>query len=397
MKQQVPKPMREVLLRQKPADEHPSADLLNAYVEQALPTAEKNRVIAHLSACEECREVVFLAGSAVGESTSPTAAAASASALSRRPRMMGWKWVVPAAALVVVVSGAVVERERIAMMLQPDSHTVAMESRTAVPAPSVPSPQETARVPAQGTVARVSPPASRLPDDAIALESGKNVNTAKPATKAQAAASERAAHSLKKSEESQIAKVASMPGAGISALQQSEAQKPAAAGSKRFDEVTTSAPLVAMNADVGSSTPAASPMSSAFAAKAADSSIQLDLSSHARQGIAGTTKWRISSDGHLEHSLSPGVWTRVLAAQPVTFRTVAVIGVNVWAGGSEGALFHSTDAGVHFHKVVLTDDGHSELGNIVSIRFDSVEQGALTSDAGTSWTTTDGGQSWTKQ
>ena len=42
------------------AQAHPDADTLTAYVEQSLPTAERQTVVAHLAVCEPCREVVAL-------------------------------------------------------------------------------------------------------------------------------------------------------------------------------------------------------------------------------------------------------------------------------------------------------------------------------------------------
>jgi hypothetical protein len=42
------------------AQTHPDADTLTAYMEQSLPPAESKTVIAHLSVCEPCREVVAL-------------------------------------------------------------------------------------------------------------------------------------------------------------------------------------------------------------------------------------------------------------------------------------------------------------------------------------------------
>ena len=42
------------------APAHPDADTITAYVEQSLPTAERQTVLAHLAVCEPCREVVAL-------------------------------------------------------------------------------------------------------------------------------------------------------------------------------------------------------------------------------------------------------------------------------------------------------------------------------------------------
>ncbi len=58
---EIPKSARELLARQTAPEVHPSPDLLNAYVEQALSGAEKDNVTEHLAACADCRDVVFLA------------------------------------------------------------------------------------------------------------------------------------------------------------------------------------------------------------------------------------------------------------------------------------------------------------------------------------------------
>ena len=54
------------LLRQRLAETqngnpmHPDADTITAYVEQSLPTAERQTVVAHLASCEPCREIAAL-------------------------------------------------------------------------------------------------------------------------------------------------------------------------------------------------------------------------------------------------------------------------------------------------------------------------------------------------
>ena len=82
-----------------------------------------------------------------------------------------------------------------------------------------------------------------------------------------------------------------------------------------------------------------------------------------------------------------------MAAEPVTFHVVATVGNSVWAGGSDGALFHSNDAGKHWDRVSLAD----EQGAITSIHFSTAPQGILSSNSGATWTTTDGGHTWSKQ
>lgn len=67
MNQGLPKPLQEALARQRAGDDHPSPDLLTAFVERSLPHRESQRITDHLAKCADCREVVFLASSAVEE------------------------------------------------------------------------------------------------------------------------------------------------------------------------------------------------------------------------------------------------------------------------------------------------------------------------------------------
>ena len=67
------------LLRQRlavtntgPAQAHPDADTLTAYTEQSLPASERQTVVAHLSICGPCREVVTLSQMPVPESAGRT-------------------------------------------------------------------------------------------------------------------------------------------------------------------------------------------------------------------------------------------------------------------------------------------------------------------------------------
>jgi photosystem II stability/assembly factor-like uncharacterized protein len=111
------------------------------------------------------------------------------------------------------------------------------------------------------------------------------------------------------------------------------------------------------------------------------------------QRHAARRSWRITSDGHVEHSTPQGTWTPAPGLQAPVFRVVATVGNNVWAGGGNGTLFHSSDNGETWTKVAV---GQSEDEAIVLIHFDTAQQGSVTSDSGATWTTVDGGQSWTK-
>jgi photosystem II stability/assembly factor-like uncharacterized protein len=114
----------------------------------------------------------------------------------------------------------------------------------------------------------------------------------------------------------------------------------------------------------------------------------------AMRAVSGLgSRWRISSVGHLERSTSAGSWTRMLADQPIVFHVVSVVGINVWAGGSGGALFHSSDSGQTWSKQPLA----AETSTIVSIHFSDATHGVVTTDGGTRWDTSDGGVTWLKE
>jgi photosystem II stability/assembly factor-like uncharacterized protein len=106
--------------------------------------------------------------------------------------------------------------------------------------------------------------------------------------------------------------------------------------------------------------------------------------------------WRITADGHLEHSTAEG-WTRVLSDQSAIFHVVSVVGNHVWVGGSGGALFHSHDEGQNWEQVALTTLSGRETATIVSIQFDDAQHGIVTTDSGARCSTNDGGGSWSCQ
>ncbi|RSL15613.1 hypothetical protein EDE15_1104 [Edaphobacter aggregans] len=73
--------------------QHPDADQLNSFVENALPLHEHQQTLAHLAICATCREIVYLSKlSDLGEF------AASQASVKRKPWFSGWQLAWPAAA-----------------------------------------------------------------------------------------------------------------------------------------------------------------------------------------------------------------------------------------------------------------------------------------------------------
>jgi photosystem II stability/assembly factor-like uncharacterized protein len=106
--------------------------------------------------------------------------------------------------------------------------------------------------------------------------------------------------------------------------------------------------------------------------------------------------WRITDGGQVQQQIGTGNWTRVLADQPVSFHTLAVVGDQVWAGGTGGALFRSSDGGQHWSKIALTSGGKTEQDTVTSVRFDNASKGKVILESGATWSTSDGGQTWTR-
>ena len=70
-------------------DVHPDAEVLNGFLENALPQAERAGVLAHLGGCGRCREIVYLAQDAMPAAEAP----ATAPAMERRIVDGGRAWI----------------------------------------------------------------------------------------------------------------------------------------------------------------------------------------------------------------------------------------------------------------------------------------------------------------
>jgi len=79
------------------------------------------------------------------------------------------------------------------------------------------------------------------------------------------------------------------------------------------------------------------------------------------------------------------------------FRAVAANGADVWAGGSNGFLLHSVDAGGHWMRVVPSSSSTSLTGDILAVEFSDLQHGKITTSAHEVWTTGDNGRTWQEQ
>lgn len=85
------------------------------------------------------------------------------------------------------------------------------------------------------------------------------------------------------------------------------------------------------------------------------------------------------------------------AAAPLTFRAVTANGPEVWAGGSRSALFHSSDGGGHWTRVLPSSGSTVLTGDVIGLEFTDLQHGTAMTSTSEVWTTQDSGQTWQKQ
>ena len=111
-----------------------------------------------------------------------------------------------------------------------------------------------------------------------------------------------------------------------------------------------------------------------------------------------TPRWTLSAEGTLERSLDSGrSWQTIPIAKRITFRALAATGLEIWVGGSAGALYHSSDAGQHWRQVQPTVDSESLSDDIIGVVFTDTQHGKLTTSNDETWTTQDSGKTWDKR
>ena len=107
--------------------------------------------------------------------------------------------------------------------------------------------------------------------------------------------------------------------------------------------------------------------------------------------------WTVSPDGAVQRSFDSGkTWQTIPVAGNVVFRALAANDADVWAGGSAGALYHSSDAGEHWSQIKPVADGKPLTADILTVQFGDAQHGSLTTADHETWTTTDAGETWHK-
>jgi len=435
MMEQLPKIVRD-RWQAGQAGEHPNSDLLTAFVEQSLTERERTQILEHLSRCRECRDVVSLAAPepALCSKTQP---ARPVSSWLRWPVL---RWSALAACVVVVSAVGWLYRERIShppMQASTNERIVPLSNlpKRAEAEKSAASAKET---PETSTGSRDAVRAAAPRDKALAASRSYNEaepteEPAKPAPAASPAVqargnrfalnveSNKVTDVPRPSEKRQAAPAAAYQGTPIGGGPIAAA-KAATGDMVAKDERAKSDQIVAEVVAVAPEMPGREVKSAKRKAgeggvqklpKQVDSDVTETQTAFATEPLASTaastnapgllrdlksTRWSLSDDGLPQRSFNAGnTWEKVQVDHTTGFRALSAQGFEVWVGGRNGVLYHSTDLGMHWTRVTPMIEGAALSADIVRIEFSDSLHGKLTTAENQTVVTSDGAKSWQKQ
>ena len=319
-------------LKAQPAGAHPDPELLAAFAENSLSGRDREGMLNHLSACTDCREVLYLALPDPAEAQQVLAPSSV-----RQPRL-ALRWATLAASVVIVGSVLVTNRGMFTRHASvPPAGEFGQQKVAELKTP--PGVDQIAETPAIKATAKVRPPAKHM--------------TAKPQA------------SMQFDQSGQV-HFTTTPSA-------SEAPQSA-------DQLAQSA--AAPSSTTGANEAVAARSSNAIGAAVSKTSSPLSSSS--------SSSWSLSADGQVQRSFDSGkTWQIVPVAGGIQFRAISSIGDDVWAGGADGTLYHSADAGRSWTRAES-----AFTGDVTHIEFSDAQNGLVSTADGEVWSTSDGGQSW---
>lgn len=388
---EVPRIVRERLRGQIASGDHPDANLLSAFAERTLTEPERAQILDHLSRCADCREMVALSAPSQVEEEQLVAVAAPAGASVAATRswwrspVVHWS-ALTAAALVVLI--AVGERMRLRQEYSASAPAVARYETPREPASTPAQPQAQKESQKATETARAPRPAEALSGQRAAGTGGARIASNGPVVESSAAAPAAPPPPPPEAKKLQSS-AATDSGEGqpydkLRKFDQPQLKALPAPSSKTAPGAARSAGVVA-----GGPLPAPSSQSTMVSQFAAGSVV--------RRAYVGP-RWSVSDAGVVQRSFDSGrSWKEVAVAEGVSFRAVAVVVNDVWAGGSAGALFHSTDGGDHWARVPVQASDRALSGDIVRIEFAEARNVVVITSTGETWTTSDAGATWRQQ
>ena len=118
-----------------------------------------------------------------------------------------------------------------------------------------------------------------------------------------------------------------------------------------------------------------------------------------RYDAAGATSLEVAAPSRAKEAKEKDATKALKKGQPrpQLFRTVVASGSEVWAGGGSGLLYHSSDAGTHWTRIIPSTGGTFLTGDILSMDFPNPQHGRISTSTGETWSTSDNGQTWQKE
>jgi hypothetical protein len=342
---------------------HPEPNLLSAFADNALTKPERRDVIEHLSLCADCRRVVALA---VPQPEMVVPVAASSHGWLPWPVL---RWAsLGACGVIVAMAVMLVHPRQGTDSLIATSRTGAATELKSAPAVSNPAaeqgPSATSIEPHHSGSGSVAP--------------GKSLFSAAPSQPSATTAPVQ----LAKNNSREIAKFPNQP-----LTNSTETADPLANAEL--------AELMPGRAKDALQEPGDGMVASGAALEGQPESATSDEAEFTTDLVP---RWALSADGTLERSLDSGRnWKTITVSNRTIFRALAANGLDIWVGGSGGALYHSSDAGEHWLRVQPQANGESLSTDIIGVEFPDAQDGKVTTSSQGIWTTTDAGQSWQKQ
>ena len=439
---ELPKIVRQRLQQaDTPSVPHPDANVLTAFAESSLLPAERTSVLDHLSQCAECREVLAMALPAMeaGQAVFP---------VSRRSRR-SWptlRWAFVSAGIVALSVFGFVQyghRDDSLKVAKNSPPPAAIHGDQSMAAPAIRDERSEDEERSQPSAAVSATPEKDRHEPPHETELAKDFSA--PAVRGSLAHGPRQTNQFQQ----QNANTLQTPARAQNAPEiKQELRPPTATGGSGASEMvevqSESAQLdvqsQATDSVVAANKPSPQPLSpnasdaevsrakSAPAAPPAQATPSaLEMQGRTFQALSlMTPAWTVNS-GRLQRSLDQGqTWQDVnvmasaatganmelaiasnkagktrkdkkaISTAPV-FRAVAANGADVWAGGTAASLYHSSDAGAHWARVVPSSESATLSGDILSLEFADAGNGRISTSTGEVWTTADSGQSWKKQ
>jgi hypothetical protein len=418
--------------------DHPDADLLTAFAEQALPEPERSRVLTHLSRCADCRDVVALAVPPVTDSVLDTTHPAP---------WFQWRvlrWGAAVACVVIVGSAVLLKREAMA----PKSASIAVVretqqaeqlayersdrradvSSTPPMKESIPSAmraeadKDAGQLRDRALKAAVSP---KLPAAPQAHQQAPSVLDEKKQVVSGAVGASAASGGYAVGMKTRDA--AAWDGAPVQIVAETKKPAPESRAVTDLTALEKSTPMAPVENSAAAPAPAptlenelsADKREAIGKAKAAIGAMQVQGQSESvevssNQATRSETvaqkmdrsklrrslvsRWTISADGQLQHSIDAGqTWQPVTVAEKASFRALSANGPDIWVGGAAGLLYHSRDSGFTWMQVKPTSGVTNLTADIAAIEFTDILHGKITTANGEVWITDDAGQTWRKQ